>query len=529
MRSRPKPVRARTRPIGGLLAAAAALLLAGAAIGPTASAAPSSPLVGAGLAPAAPVALATRATTATQGLSPAEIHSAYGLPARGAHGQTIAVISSYDDPHAQADLNAYDKYFALPPCTAQNRCLRKLNQQGKASPLPPTDPSGGTWITESALGTEVAHGVCQSCEILLVEASTATKPDFSDAVNAAAGAGATVIVTTFTPREDIGDSGYLSDYSHPRAAVVSAVGDPVFNSKWGYTGALNFPSSLPNVLAVGGTELHVSKGGGYGGEHAWSGTVSGCSLYQQAASWQAQAARAGDCGAMRPVADLAAVADPGAIVHITGAGQPGGPWYVAEGTSFSAPIIAGVIGLAGSVGEGESQLLYKYAQSENGVLHNIRTGADAPDCIAAICNAGPGWDGPTGFGTPDGLAAFLPSGGALSRSHPQITISVPDGRLQVNAGWITHVAIENGNPVAVRASIVIQSHVRTGGRLRLITFASTNVSLAPLADANERVLVTHSRSVLKGLGGVRGSIHVQVRGPAGGVVTVVKDIQLLAP
>ena len=123
------------------------------------------------LAPAAPLHPGAHAARAPQALSPSVIHGVYALPARGARGQTIAVVSAFDDPHLQADLSAYDRRFGLPPCTFQNKCLRKLNESGKPSPLPGTDATGGTWITESALGTEIAHGVCQSCSVLLVEAS----------------------------------------------------------------------------------------------------------------------------------------------------------------------------------------------------------------------------------------------------------------------------------------------------------------------------------------------------------------------
>ena len=527
----PKPARVRVRPAAALLAAAVTTLLAGASVAQPASAARSSPVLGAGtgLAPAAPVTLAARAAEATQGLAPGQIHAAYGLPARGARGQTIAVISAYDDPYAQADLNAYDKRFALPPCTRQNRCLRKLNENGRSSPLPSTDPSGGTWITESALGIEVAHGVCQSCAILLFEASTATKPDFSQAVNAAAAAGATVIVTMFTPPEDIGDSMYASDYAHPRAAVVAAAGDSIFGN-WGYTGAVNFPSSLPNVLAVGGTDLRIGKAGGYGGERVWEGTVSGCSLYQPGPSWQAAAAAAVDCSSRRAVADVSAMADPGAVVRITGAGIPGGPWYTANGTSVAAPIIAGVIGLAGSAGSREDQMLYERARTEPRAFHDITTGANAPVCLNPICKAARGYDGPTGLGTPFGLAAFLPSGGAIAPGRPQVTISAPGNRLQPGPRWFLHLHVNNGNPFALTGQLVVRRTLRVGRQLVLVRFATAALNIGPLGDVIESVAIVHpARGLLKRLGSLIAYVELRVRGPAGRTVTVTRKLKLYAP
>jgi hypothetical protein len=215
-----------------------------------------------------------------------------------------------------------------------------------------------------------------------------------------------VIVTSVTPTSDGSDADWKGSFSHPKAAVVAATGDSQF-SQWGY-GPINFPSSLPNVIAVGGTRLSLGRAGGYGGERVWEGTVSGCSFVTSAPSWQKKDAAKVGCGSERAVADLSAMADPGAIVRITGAGMPGGPWYAATGTSVSAPIIAGVIGLAGSVGSKEAQMLYQRAQSDPHAFHDVVKGANGPGCKTAICKAVRGYDGPTGLGTPNGLAAFLP-------------------------------------------------------------------------------------------------------------------------
>jgi subtilase family serine protease len=342
----------------------------------------------------------------SQPLSPRQIRSAYSLPAKGARKQTIAVVSVFDDPYIQSDLAAYTKKFHLPACTEANGCFRVLNQDGQTSPLPVLDPSGGQWLTESALGVELSRGVCPSCKIMLVEANTTYKGDVAAAADAAAKAGATVIVTSVTPIEDAFDYLYEPDFSHPRTPVVAATGDAL-NGVWGY-GVANFPSTLPNVIAVGGTKLTLGRGGRYGSEQAWKGTVSGCSSYNKAPSWQRTDAKRVGCRSNRAVADLSAMAAPGAIVRVSGTTTPGGPWFVATGTSVSAPIIAGVIGLAGSMGSKEAQTLYTRAKAHPGWFHDIISGTNSPGCKRRICRAMRGYDGPTGLGTPDGLTAFLP-------------------------------------------------------------------------------------------------------------------------
>jgi hypothetical protein len=475
----------------------------------------------------APLSLVAHAASSPQALTPAIIHAAYSLPTTGARGQVIAIVSAYDAPSIQKDLNAYDKRFGLPACTAANKCLRKLNEQGQPSPLPPADTSG-TWVTESSLGTETAHGVCQSCRILLVEANTSEKPDFAKAVVAAAHAGATVIVTTFTPPEDLTDSAYLFDFSSSRAVVVAAVGDPIA-PPFGYTGSLNFPASLPNVLAVGGTQLSVGAGGAYA-EQAWRGTVTGCSFFEPAPMWQARIAAASSCGSKRANADLSAVADPGAIVHVSGVPTPGGPWYTATGTSLAAPIIGGVIGLAGSLGSNEASTLYARELSDPGAFHDIRTGANASPCMSAICKAVAGWDGPTGLGTPNGLAAFLPSGGALDSRHPRLVLAAPQGQLHVGGAGTTRLQVTNNNPFAVSGQLVLRGKFKVGGSLRPLVLASEKLKLGPLAGASEKLtLAARYRNLLKGLGPVAVYAEVRVSGPAGRSVTVSKRILLSAP
>jgi hypothetical protein len=470
---------------------------------------------------------ATAART-TQPLTPGQIRSAYALPSRGARGQTIAIVTAYDNPYAASDLAAYAKRYGVPACTAASGCFRKLNQTGHSSPLPVLDPTGGNWITEAALGVEIARGVCQSCSIMLVEADTTAKSDFSKAVDAAGKAGATVIATTFTATEDPLDSQYLNDYHQAKAPVLTAVGEPA--SGYGYSGSVSFPSSLPDVLAVGGTHLDLARGGGYGTEQAWMETMSGCSLYQSAPPWQVQDATALNCGARRAVADLAAMADPGALVRITGAGAPGGPWYVATGTSLSVPIVGATIGLAGSLGSGEAQMLYARARTDPGAFHDVSGGVNAPGCIDPICHSGRGFDGPTGLGTPFGLAAFLPSGGALAPRHPQLTVLAPGGALRTGPRFSTHLSLRNGNAFALTGALTLERTLRVGGRFRLVKFATAKLAIAPLGTAAKTLTVPpRYRKLLKGLGSVVAYLQLRVHGPAGPTATVTRKLRLYAP
>jgi hypothetical protein len=439
----------------------------------------------------------------------------------------VAIVSAYDDRGLQSDLAAYDRRFKLPSCTTKNGCIRKLNESGQAGSLPGTDPTGGQWITESALGTEIVHGICQSCRIRLVEARSASESDFSQAVAAAGRAGASVIVTTFTPGETVQDPSFAADFSTGHAAVVSAVGDPAAG-KYGYTGALNFPAALPSVLAVGGTQLRVTASGHRLSESAWEGTVSGCSQYEPAPAWQQRVRAASDCGSMRADADISAVAAPGAIVHIGGIDQSGGPWYVAQGTSLAAPVIGAVIGLAGSAGHGEAQMLYARQQSDPSSLHDITTGVSAPGCLTAICKAVPGWDGPTGLGSPDGLAAFLPGGPALSSGHPRISISAPRDRISVSRAGTVTLRLANANPFAISGTLLIRATVRASGRRRTVQFARTTFRRVPLGGGAQRLTIAKSaRGLLRRNRRLTVWSYAHARGASGQTVTVKRKLTLV--
>ena len=97
------------------------------------------------------------------------------------------------------------------------------------------------------------------------------------------------------------------------------------------------------------------------------------------------------------------VADPntGVAVYIT-YGASG--WNVYGGTSAAAPIIASVYALAGTPGSSDYPASYPYAHPGN--LFDVTSGNNGSCGGSYLCTAGPGYDGPTGLGTPCGTAAF---------------------------------------------------------------------------------------------------------------------------
>ena len=71
------------------------------------------------------------------GLAPADLLSAYGASAATPPStQTIALVDAYDDATIAGDLEVFSKQFGLSACSESSGCLRKVNQNGKAGPLP---------------------------------------------------------------------------------------------------------------------------------------------------------------------------------------------------------------------------------------------------------------------------------------------------------------------------------------------------------------------------------------------------------
>jgi subtilase family serine protease len=295
-------------------------------------------------------------------------------------------VDAFDDPNAESDLAVYRTKFGLPPCTTANGCFKKVNQYGgTVYPF-----ASSSWAEEISLDLDMVSAVCPNCHILLVEAFTSSFSNLGAAVNTAVSLGANTVSNSYGGSESSSETSSASNYNHPGTVITASSGDSGFGAQ--------VPAAYNTVVAVGGTSL--SKDGGSRGwsETAWSGAGSGCSAYISKPSWQT------DPGcSLRTVADVSAVADPhtGVSVYDT-YGQATG-WMVFGGTSVSSPIIASVYALAGNASSvNAASSLYSHTAS----LYDVTSGSNGSCGGSYLCTAGPGYDGPTGLGTPNGTAAF---------------------------------------------------------------------------------------------------------------------------
>lgn len=339
---------------------------------------------------------AAKATTGSAaalpaGFGPADLQAAYKLPTTGRTGQTVAIVDAGDDPTAEADLAVYRSTYGLPACTSANGCFKKVNQSGTTSPLP-TDQG---WGMEIALDVDMVSAACPNCRILLVEANDAYSQNLAASVDTAVKLGATEVSNSYGATEGNGVLARAADYAHPGVAIFASSGDS------GY-GIPIVPAAYSTVIAAGGTSLTKDSSARGWSETAWGGAGSGCSAWIDKPSWQTDPNCPG-----RMIADVAADADPytGPAVYATTDVGPSGGWMIVGGTSASSPFLAGVVGQAGNPSKFPNASAL-YAPSAASGLNDVVGGSNGYCGGDYQCDSVPGYDGPTGSGTPNGLSAF---------------------------------------------------------------------------------------------------------------------------
>jgi len=307
-----------------------------------------------------------------------DLQSAYNLPVSMGSGQVIAAVDAYDQPNIVSDIQKYDTQYGLPAAN-----FAKYNQNGQQSNYP--SPNQG-WGLEESLDVDMLSAGCPLCKIILVEANGADFSDLEKAVATAASLGATVISNSYS-----GGGANAGSYNIPGVTILASAGDS------GY--GISDPAAFNTVVSVGGTVL--TKGGGTRGwsETAWSGTGSGCASGVSKPSWQ-KAKWTPGCS-NRVANDVSAVALNVALYDSYGYGG----WVEVGGTSISSPLNGAIFGLAGNSTSQSGGKTF-WLKTHHKFLYDITTGHNGTCTPSYLCTAGPGYDGPTGWGTPNGIGAY---------------------------------------------------------------------------------------------------------------------------
>jgi hypothetical protein len=391
--------------------------------------------------------------TGTGAYDPCYLKSAYNVAsAAAAHGggagQIVAIVDAYGDPNVTSDLAAYRSFFGLSACPTgtvshgSSTCtFQVVNEFGSSSPLPPGNTG---WGEEISLDVQMVSAICPNCQILLVEASTASIVDLGTAVNEAASMGANVVSNSYGGSEYNGEQTDSNTYfNHPGVAVVVASGDSGYGTE--------FPAASPTVTAVGGTSLSQFSDAGTRSANAletvWSGAGAGCSAYEPKPSWQTDLS----C-TRRMVTDVSAVADPNTGVWVYDTYGTGFTWAAFGGTSVATPIISSMYALAGNA-SGGSTVPASAAYANPGSLYHVTSGTDGSCAVAYMCNAAAsvnGYNGPTGLGTPGGspnsLAAFSTAPVAPTAPGPPTSLTATATNGAVALSW-SAPSSNGGSPI----------------------------------------------------------------------------------
>jgi hypothetical protein len=242
------------------------------------------------------------------------------VSANGA-GETIAIIDAFADPNISSDLQTFDANFGISNDNASGQfALTVATPEGAVS-------TNAGWALEESLDVEWAHAIAPAASILLVEASSAQVSALTSAVTWAASQPGVVAVSMSwgdSPEfagETADDKDFTTPASHPGVTFVAAAGD---------NADPNYPSTSPNVLAVGGTTLTVDSSGNWISESPWDDGGGGTSPFE---------------GTNKPEVSYDANPSTGFLVFDSTRDQGKSGWQVVGGTSAGTPQWAAIIAL----------------------------------------------------------------------------------------------------------------------------------------------------------------------------------------
>jgi len=317
------------------------------------------------------------------GWQPVDFQTRYNLPSstKGS-GQVVAIVDAYDNPNIASDLATYRTEFGLGTAN-----FTKYNQLGQTKNYPSANKG---WGLEEDLDVEMVSAVCPLCTIIIVEANSAYSSDLDTAEAEAITLGAHIVSNSWGCPGVSNPCGLdPTKFDNPGVVQLASSGDGSYG--------VQLPAGLETTVAVGGTVL--AKSGSNYSETAWHGAGAGCATGITKPSWQH------DSGCTsRTEADISAVAWNAAEYDSYGYGG----WFTVGGTSVASPLDAGVFGLAGNASSQDDAKAFwslkKKARKKD--LHDITSGSDGSCSPTYLCTAGKGYDGPTGWGTPNGIGAF---------------------------------------------------------------------------------------------------------------------------
>jgi subtilase family serine protease len=459
-------------------------------------------------------------------LTPTEMRSAYGVNlvqfsngvggfVRGdGTGQTIAIVDALNDPTIVADLATFDATFGLanpPSFTVLNQLGTTIpNQTG--SPTAPRNSPHSSWSLEESLDVEWAHSIAPGANIVLFEANSASNNNLATAVRTAATAAPYLALGI--PQASVISNSYGSSDRATDAAQDTSTYAPISNANQislvfssGDSGTIEYPSSSPYVLGVGGTEVSLKVGPfgtswtsettyndqadvtSHGGTYGSSG--GGVSTFESEPSYQLNYGIT-NTNSRREAPDVSMSGGLESGVYITDTYDVPGDSAIGIvfGTSLAAPMWGGLVAVTnqGRALAGESPI-GNVQEAVYGVpatdFHDITTGTNGLTG-ANLHSAGPGYDEVTGIGSPianrliPDLVAYTGTG-PVTFVHSSAAADTSDDSDDTFDYTITgQFGHENESLVAATQATTSTRVVAVESDLGSMSLAARNLSITPV-------------------------------------------------
>ncbi len=337
------------------------------------------PYLGLGYETPASLACIYNLVTAVKGCEPNSVTTV----SKGG-SKAIALVTAYHYPHALSDLQKFSMQFGLP--TPNLTVVFANNSQ------PANDPNG--WETEAALDLQWSHAMAPNAQQFLVEAASSNDNDMFDAVDIAStlvsAAGGGQVSMSWGGSEFSGQTAFDDHFTTPGITYLASSGDAA---------GTGYPCTSPNVVCVGGTTLRRNPDNRkLIAEVAWADAGSGLSTIYSRPSFQDPIANL--VGNFRGVPDISLASDSntGAWLLYTPSNTGKAGWYIAGGTSWAAPTLAGIMNATNSFYDSSQSLLSDfYAGIGSFLLRDIKSGWCG---YYSGLSTNVGWDKCTGLGVP---------------------------------------------------------------------------------------------------------------------------------
>ncbi len=185
-------------------------------------------------------------------------------------------------------------------------------------------------------------------------------------------------------------------------------------------------------------------------------------------------------------------------------GEPG--WTLVGGTSVSSPLIAGTMALANAYTRSfpGAEALYEDAvQNGTGALDDVTSGSNVKrgqkSCGSYLCIAGPGYDGPTGLGTPYGAPVVLPNSPTVvtkAASSVTQTSATLNATVNPNSGEVSECKLEYGTAASYGSSAPCS--LLPGSGNSAIAVSAAVAGLTPDTTYHVRISATNAGGTSKG-------------------------------